>query len=92
MSKITFAPSVVVDGQTYMPPGWLWIASFAAAGCDWAQKELSNPSVKKQMDDFIKERKRLRLTESLVYVRQEAASLKQREADLLAELQALDAS
>lgn len=44
-----FSPSVNVDGQTYTPPGWLWVLAFAVGGCEWAIAETETPEFKAQM-------------------------------------------
>jgi hypothetical protein len=31
-----FAPTVVVDGETVTPEGWMWVLGFAIAGAPWA--------------------------------------------------------
>jgi len=36
-----FAPSVVVDGRTVQPEGWMWVLSFALAGVPWAVEAAS---------------------------------------------------
>lgn len=38
-----FAPTVMVDGSSVQPEGWMWILSFAIGGCDWAVKIASEP-------------------------------------------------
>lgn len=32
----TIRPGVVIDGNTYYPPGWMYILAFALRGCQWA--------------------------------------------------------
>ncbi len=34
-------PSVIIDGQTYYPPGWVYILAFAMAGCQWAIDDIA---------------------------------------------------
>ncbi len=36
-----FAPSVVIDGRTVQPEGWMWVLSFALAGVPWAVETAS---------------------------------------------------
>jgi hypothetical protein len=36
-----FAPSVVVDGRTVQPEGWMWVLGFALAGVPWAVETAS---------------------------------------------------
>ncbi len=54
----SFAPSVVIDGRTVEPPGWMWVLAFALAGCGWAIKECESESFKEQLRDWIRDRKR----------------------------------
>jgi hypothetical protein len=35
-----FAPTVLVDGYTYTPPGWMWLLAFAREGVEWAKRDL----------------------------------------------------
>lgn len=35
----SFAPTVIVDGQTVAPEGWMWVLGFALGGCQWAIDE-----------------------------------------------------
>ena len=43
----SFAPSVIVDGKAYTPPGWMWVLSFALAGVEWAIREADTPEFRK---------------------------------------------
>lgn len=75
----SFAPSVVVDGRTVTPAGWMWVISFALAGCEWAVTEASKPEFRKQVADWMRERKR-------VEAEQEIAALEQRIANIMASM------
>jgi hypothetical protein len=35
-------PGVVINGQTYYPPGWMYVLAFAIAGCKWAIDEIES--------------------------------------------------
>lgn len=35
------APSVVIDGRTVQPEGWMWVLGFALAGVPWAVETAS---------------------------------------------------
>jgi hypothetical protein len=39
----TFAPTVIVNGATVKPEGWMWILGFALGHCDWAIELCSSP-------------------------------------------------
>jgi hypothetical protein len=44
-----FAPTVLIDGRTLQPQGWMWVLSFALAGCEWADEEMKKPEFKAQI-------------------------------------------
>jgi hypothetical protein len=44
-----FAPTVVMDGRTVTPEGWMWVLGFALGGCEWAIKEANTESFKKMV-------------------------------------------
>ncbi len=54
----SFAPSVVIDGRTVEPPGWMWVLAFALGGCTWAIKECESESFKEAVRGWIRDRKR----------------------------------
>jgi len=36
-------PTVLLpSGETYAPPGWMWVLAFAIAGCPWAVAEIES--------------------------------------------------
>lgn len=41
-----FAPTIVIDGRTVQPAGWMWVLGFALAGVPWAIKEAETPEFK----------------------------------------------
>ena len=38
-----FAPTVIVDGETVTPEGWMWVLGFALGGVQWAIDECEKP-------------------------------------------------
>ena len=54
-----FAPSILVDGQTVTPDGWMWVVGFALAGCGWAIKEANDPEFRKRIAGYMLERNRI---------------------------------
>ena len=52
----TFAPSVMVNGRTVEPPGWMWVLGFALRGCDWALRECETERFKTAARTWMKER------------------------------------
>lgn len=59
MQTETFAPTIKLsDGQTYQPEGWMWILSFALAGCEWAIKEVESSGFQEYFRNSLYERKR----------------------------------
>jgi len=43
MPERSFAPTVLIDGVTLTPEGWMWILSFALAGIPWAVRAAMKP-------------------------------------------------
>lgn len=46
---VSFAPSVIVAGQTCTPPGWVWILALAINDVPWAVAEASKPEFIERM-------------------------------------------
>lgn len=65
MTVETFAPSIVIDGQTVTPDGWQWILAFAIRGCDWAIEEASKPEFREGVVKCLMERERKRIEASI---------------------------
>ncbi len=80
----SFAPSVVIDGRTVEPPGWMWVFAFALGGCSWAIKECESERFKQQARDWIRDRKRYHLRGARRYHERECERL----SGLLAQLDA----
>ena len=51
-----FAPTVIVDGKTVTPAGWMWLWAFALRGCDWAIKEVDTEKFKNTVKLWFAER------------------------------------
>jgi hypothetical protein len=49
-------PSVMIDGQTYYPPGWMYILAYAINGFEWAIKECEKPEFKAQVKAYLIEK------------------------------------
>lgn len=50
-----FAPTVLIDGKTVTPAGWIWVLGFALGGCKWAIKEADKPEFRQTIRDYLKE-------------------------------------
>lgn len=74
----TIAPSVMIDGQTITPPGWMWILGFAIGDCQWAIDELEKPEIKAQMEAWIQSRRDAQLEEEIAYLEARLARAKSR--------------
>lgn len=46
MKTKTLTPSIMIDGQSVAPKGWIWILGFALGGCEWAIKQASTEAFK----------------------------------------------
>jgi len=58
MNKIeSFAPTVLIDGKTITPPGWMWVFAFAIGGCEWAIRECDTEKFKTQVRQWLKDKK-----------------------------------
>lgn len=66
-----FAPGVMIDGERYEPPGWMWILAFALAGVPWAVEEIKRdePAFKALIRAWLREQKLQGLKEQLQYFR-----------------------
>lgn len=71
-----FAPRVVVDGVTVIPPGWMWIFAFAMNGCKWAIETASTEEFKETIRQLLKDRKYHHLQGSIEFHQQEIERLK----------------
>ena len=72
----SFAPSVIVDGRTITPAGWMWVIGFALAGCDWAVTEASKPEFRAQVADWMRERKRIEAEQEIAALEQRIANIR----------------
>jgi len=55
-STESFSPSLLIDGETVTPRGWMWVLGFALGGCGWAIKEASTPEFLQAVkDDLIRD-------------------------------------
>ena len=41
-ANINIQPGIIIDNQTYYPPGWMWILAFALKGIPWAIQEMES--------------------------------------------------
>jgi hypothetical protein len=46
-----FAPTIVIDGRTVQPAGWMWVLGFALAGVPWAVVESETLEFRKRVAD-----------------------------------------
>jgi hypothetical protein len=50
-----FAPSVLIDGRSFQPPGWMWIWAYAMAEVPWAMKEAMTPEFRAQVNEWLQQ-------------------------------------
>lgn len=72
-------PSVMIDGRSFTPPGWLWVLAFAVAGCPWAVEEASRPSFRARIQEYLVHERQTALEDSL---RQALADVDRLKAEL----------
>ena len=51
-----FAPTVLVDGLTITPPGWMWVFAYAIRGCEWAICEMEKDTFKDKLRQYLKDK------------------------------------
>lgn len=49
----TFAPSVMIDGQSYEPPGWMWVFALAVNNVPWAVDRCLEASFDRLVKDWL---------------------------------------
>ena len=75
----TISPSVLIDGKTVTPPGWMWVFAFAIRGCEWAEKECAKPEFDAVVKGWLRDQKIAALDE-------EAGQLEARVADIRSQI------
>ena len=53
----SFAPTVMVDGRTITPPGWMWVMGLALGGVEWAIHECDTEGFKTKVRRWLKDNK-----------------------------------
>lgn len=72
-----FSPSVVIDGRTVTPAGWMWVLGFALGGCEWAVIEASKPEFRAQVAEWMRERKRVEAEHEIADMERRIANIRQ---------------
>ena len=51
-----FSPTVMIDGMTYTPTGWMWVLSFALAGVPWAVEQVTDATydLRGKINDYMR--------------------------------------
>lgn len=83
-----FAPSVMIDGVSYEPEGWMWILAFAMRGIPWAVEMAMSPEfdMDGKVRDYQQRRRRYFNEREAGRVEQQIEDLKRRLADLKSNL------
>ena len=50
-------PSIVIDGETYYPSGWMWVLAFAIRGKLWAIEECEKSWFKEAVKKYLNDKK-----------------------------------
>lgn len=77
--KTTFAPTIVLDGRTVQPEGWMWTLGFAMAGVQWAVDAAAQPEFAARVAAY---RKRCREDEALQQIAYHQREIKRHNAVL----------
>lgn len=59
------SPTVVIDGETITPPGWMWVFAFAIRGIKWALEEVEKPEFREEVRRYVKEQKNYQLQKQI---------------------------
>lgn len=81
----TFAPSILIGGQTVTPPGWVWVLGFALGGCQWAIEEAAKPEFKVKVDAWREAQRQLKLDEQQAWIEERIAQLEAQLAEVKAQ-------
>lgn len=71
-----FAPSVVVDGRTVQPDGWMWVLSFALAGVPWAVETASTDEFRERCRTGMKAMRDREAESEIAHLERRIAGLK----------------
>lgn len=80
----TFAPSVLVDGKTVTPPGWMWVLAFAIRDVPWAVAEVCKPDFEQRIRDWHHELRTTQAEATVAALEARLAAAKQQLQDLRA--------
>lgn len=72
----TFAPSIVVDGRTVQPEGWMWVLGFALAGVPWAVEAAESPGFKERCREGLKKMRDREVDSEIEHLERRIAALK----------------
>jgi len=74
----SFAPSVVVDGITVQPEGWMWILGFALGGCEWAIQLADSPEfdLRGKINDYDRRKRIASCKKTIEYYEKELARVR----------------
>lgn len=73
----TFAPSVIIDGDSYTPPGWMWVLGFALGGVEWALRESDTQEFRETVRAWTAKQKCLKLERQIAHYEQCLTKLRQ---------------
>lgn len=71
-----FAPTIVVDGRTVQPAGWMWVLGFALAGVSWAIKEADTPKFRASAAEWLRANRKAETEAEIEALEQRIARLR----------------
>jgi hypothetical protein len=80
----SFAPTVIVDGETVTPEGWMWVLGFAMGGVQWAIDECEKPEfdLRGKMRDYHRRKQVYKITSEIEMLEKRLEKLRLELADL----------
>jgi len=79
----SFAPTIIVNGETITPKGYEWVLGFALHGCEWAIKEDSKPEFLNTMRGLLADEKLEKLEALIQTYKDSIAELEVNRASIL---------
>lgn len=78
----SFNPSVVINGESYDTPGWMYVIAFAIRGVPWALETAHSAEFQARMDAIIKGWKIARLDTQIQELKEQLACIEKLRKEL----------
>ena len=72
----SFAPAVIIDGETIYPKGYEWVLGFALGGCKWAIDKADTEEFRQLIREDLERQAKDRIANQIKYYESETKKLK----------------